>query len=162
MKEDDFQFTVMEQEEAEEIAFNWKYPGILSFYDMTKDEEELEDFLDPQIRGQNTFTVRKPGLTEILAFFNYDLIDNNTAEYWFGLNPLYMGKGYGKELIDYIEWAFITKKAVCKFVLAIAKLNQMGIKVFEKAGYEVVGHFYNKTNGGEYDFLKLEKRVGKC
>ena len=40
----DYTYTVMTQEEAEEIAYNWHYEGKYSFYDIEADEEDLAEF----------------------------------------------------------------------------------------------------------------------
>lgn len=159
VKEEDFLFRIMNQEEAEDIAYNWKYPGELSFYDMTEDEEDLEEFINPEIRGQNTFTVEKPGIKGIFAFFMYDLLDNETAEFGLGINPKYIGNGYGYELLEYIEWSFYTKKGVNRLIIAVAEFNKRAIKLYNKSGFNVVGQFENKTNGGVYSFLKMEKTI---
>ena len=39
-----YTYTVMTQEEAEEIAYNWHYEGKYSFYDIEADEEDLAEF----------------------------------------------------------------------------------------------------------------------
>ena len=47
----DYTYTVMTQEEAEEIAYNWHYEGKYSFYDIEADEEDLAEFLHDESRG---------------------------------------------------------------------------------------------------------------
>lgn len=42
----DYIFMDMNDDYAKEIAFEWKYSGVYSFYDMTADQEDLELFLD--------------------------------------------------------------------------------------------------------------------
>jgi [ribosomal protein S18]-alanine N-acetyltransferase len=44
-----YELHVMTQEQAEEIAFNWHYDGEYSFYDMEADQEDLEEFLNPEL-----------------------------------------------------------------------------------------------------------------
>lgn len=46
-----YTYTVMKQEEAEEIAYNWHYKGEYSFYDIKADEEDLAEFLEGESRG---------------------------------------------------------------------------------------------------------------
>lgn len=41
-----YSFVPMNKEYAQEIAYNWKYDKSYSFYDMTADEEDLEEFID--------------------------------------------------------------------------------------------------------------------
>ena len=47
----EYTYTVMTQEEAEEIAYNWHYEGKYSFYDIEADEEDLAEFLQDKSRG---------------------------------------------------------------------------------------------------------------
>ena len=45
----------MEQKEAEEIANNWKYEGIYSFYDYTNDLDDYQVLIDPKKKNRFTF-----------------------------------------------------------------------------------------------------------
>lgn len=159
MKEKVLFFEVLTQEEAVEIAYNWKYEGILSFYNMTSDLEDLHDFLDKNMRGQNTFSVRTQREKDIIAYFYYDLVDNNTAEIVLGINPIYLHKGYGSEIIQYAEEALHERKAIQKITVAVAKFNTFCIDFYQGLGYASVGKFENYTNGGLYTFLKMEKKL---
>ncbi len=51
----EYTYTVMTQEEAEEIAYNWHYEGKYSFYDIEADEEDLAEFLQDESRGLYIF-----------------------------------------------------------------------------------------------------------
>lgn len=48
-----FVFRPLSQRNALEIANEWKYDGIYSFYDMTADAEDYEEFVDETLRNQN-------------------------------------------------------------------------------------------------------------
>ncbi|MGH4120396.1 hypothetical protein [Clostridium sp.] len=41
-----YKFVPMNKEYANEIAYDWKYNRIYSFYDMTADENDLMEFLN--------------------------------------------------------------------------------------------------------------------
>ena len=45
----------MDQRSAQEIA-TWHYDGEYSFYDAEADQEDLEELLNPQLRGDSMFT----------------------------------------------------------------------------------------------------------
>ena len=47
----EYTYTVMTQEEAEEIAYNWHYEGKYSFYDIEADEEDLAEFYKIRVEG---------------------------------------------------------------------------------------------------------------
>ncbi|GGB46173.1 hypothetical protein GCM10011409_24680 [Lentibacillus populi] len=62
-----FDFKLMTQKQAEIIAYQWHYDGIYSFYDMESDEEDLEEFLDQDKRGESVFAVQKGN--DLIGFF---------------------------------------------------------------------------------------------
>lgn len=154
-------FEVMTQEEALDIAYNWKYEGELSFYNMTSDEEDLSNFLNEDARGQNTFSVRTPREKEIIAYFHYYLVDNNTAEIVLAINPIYLSKGYGSEIVLYAEEALFERKGVRKISVAVAAFNNLCKDFYESLDFKKVGKFKNQTNGGVFTFLKMEKNLVK-
>lgn len=149
----------MTQDEALEIAYNWVYEGEMSFYNMTSDQEDLKNFLNEETRGQNTFSVRTQREKEIIAYFHYYLVDNNTAEIVLAINPKLMSKGYGSEIIEYIEEALYERKGVRKLTVAVAKFNKPCTCFYQSQGFSSVGEFNNVTNGGVYTFLKMEKSL---
>jgi len=51
-----YNFCVMKQQEAEEIANTCKYDGIYSFYDQTNDLEDYKNFTDPKKRMDPHFS----------------------------------------------------------------------------------------------------------
>lgn len=159
MKEKVLFFEVMTQEEALEIAYNWVYEGEMSFYNMTSDQEDLSNFLNEEARGQNTFCVRTQREKEIIAYFHYYLIDNVTAEIVLAINPKLLSKGYGGEIVEYVEEALYKRKGVRKLTVAVAKFNKLCTHFYETQGFSSVGEFNNITNGGVYAFLKMEKAL---
>jgi len=152
-------FEVMTQEEALEIAYNWKYEGAMSFYNMTSDQEDLKNFLDVDARGQNTFSVRTKREKEMIAYFHYYLMDNSTAEIVLAINPNCLHKGYGSEIVEYVEEALSKRKGVNKLTVAVAQFNKTCITFYEGHGFISVGEFNNYTNGDIYTFLKMEKDI---
>ncbi|MCC9042396.1 GNAT family N-acetyltransferase [Myroides sp. M-43] len=160
MEEKKLFFEVMSHDEALEIAYNWKYEGELSFYNMTSDEDDLKTFLDDNARGQNTFSVRTQREEDMIAYFYYYLVDNYTAEIILAISPKHLHKGYGKEIIMYAEEALSERKAVRKIAVAVAAFNKSCIDFYEGLGFINVGKFKNQTNGGTHTFLKMEKTIG--
>lgn len=159
MKEKVLFFEVLTQDEALEIAYNWEYEGEMSFYNMTSDEDELKVFLNEEARGQNTFSVRTQRESEMIAYFNYYLMDNNTAEIVLAINPKFLNKGYGSEIMEYVIEALSKRKAVNKLTVAVAQFNKICRQFYENQGFKSVGEFNNQTNGGIYTFLKMEKNI---
>lgn len=48
-----FEFQRLSQSNALIIANEWKYDGEYSFYDMTADSEDYEEFIDEDLRNAN-------------------------------------------------------------------------------------------------------------
>ena len=59
----------LRQSNAEEIANNWHYEGIYSFYDMQADPEDYEEILSPEARGNHYYQVLKND--ELYGFFAF-------------------------------------------------------------------------------------------
>ncbi len=143
----------MTQEQAEDIAFNWHYDGDYSFYDMEADKEDLDEFLDPEQRGDSTFAVTKEN--ELAAFFSISETAGRTFEIGLGMRPDLTGQGSGmeflKEVLSFVELTYKPEK----ITLAVATFNQRAIKVYRKVGFTDVETFIQNTNGSTFKFLKM-------
>ncbi|MFD3446059.1 GNAT family N-acetyltransferase [Microbacteriaceae bacterium 4G12] len=149
----DFTFKVMTQDEAREIAYNWHYEGEYSFYDMEADMEDLEEFLNDEMRGDATFVVREND--RVVGFFSFHKIDNQTVDIGLGMRPDITGSGLGLKFVK-AGLAFSKEKYQPKYLtLSVATFNKRAIKVYKKAGFEAVGTFVQKTNGSCFEFLKM-------
>ena len=91
-----YNFKKMNKEYAEEIAYQWKYRGIYSFYDITADEDDLEEFLDPD-EWDNSFVVLNES-EQLIGFYSY-YFKEDIMWIGFGLKPTLTGKGYGAEFV---------------------------------------------------------------
>ncbi|GAA0492451.1 GNAT family protein [Salinibacillus aidingensis] len=152
-----YEFKQMTQEQAEQIAYNWHYEGIYSFYDIEADKEDMEEFLDSEQRGQSMFAVT--GNNELTGFFSINQVNNDTIDIGLGLRPDITGKGYGltflKEGLSFAEKNYNPGM----ITLSVATFNQRAIKVYKRAGFTEAGTFIQNTNGGQYEFLRM---VYKC
>lgn len=147
-------FTIMTQEQADNIAFNWHYDGEYSFYDMEADQEDLDEFLNPEKRGESTFAVTKEH--ELVAFLSVNKVSDGTFEIGLGMKPGLTGKGNGKEFVKKAI-AFIKSDFEAeKITLSVATFNQRAIKLYRKVGFKDVETFMQDTNGSTFEFLKME------
>ncbi|QTN01423.1 GNAT family N-acetyltransferase [Sediminibacillus dalangtanensis] len=144
----------MTQRQAEEIAYKWHYPGEYSFYDMEADEEDLEEFLDADQRGDDYYVVEKND--QLIGFFNFHQKQNGKVEIGLGMKPECTGKGRG---LDFLRAGLeLAIKTYCPsaVTLSVAAFNKRAIRLYQKAGFVVVGTFIQNTNGGSYDFVSME------
>lgn len=152
-----YQFSVLTQEQAEKIAYNWHYEDDYSFYDMEADKEDLDEFLDPDERGNSTFAVTKEN--ELVAFISICEVADKTLDIGLGMRPDLTGKGNGFEFLMACI-AFIQKEYKPeKITLSVATFNQRAIKLYRKVGFKEVETFMQDTNGSTFEFLKMEINV---
>ncbi|MFB4166942.1 GNAT family N-acetyltransferase [Virgibacillus sp. JSM 102003] len=147
-----YAFEIMTQEQAEDIAYNWHYDGIYSFYDMEADEEDLAEFLDSN-KQNSTYVVTKD--SAVVGFFSFNRIGNNTIDIGLGMRPDLTGSGSGSEFIKAgMEFAK-SNYSPDEITLSVATFNQRAIKVYRKIGFKDVETFMQDTNGSSFEFLKM-------
>lgn len=144
----------MTQEQAENIAFNWHYDDEYSFYNMEDDEEDLEEFLNPQERGNSTFAVTEAN--ELVAFFSYSKVADRTFDIGLGMRPDLTGKGNGIEFLRAVINFINAEVNPEKITLSVAIFNQRAIKLYRNIGFIDVNTFMQNTNGSTFEFLKME------
>ncbi|SET52857.1 ribosomal-protein-alanine N-acetyltransferase [Salinibacillus kushneri] len=153
-----YQFDVMTQEQAEHIAYKWHYDGIYSFYDMEADQEDLAEFLDSNKRGYSMFAVTKEN--DLVGFFSANQVGEDNVDIGFGMRPDLTGRGYGYHFLQ-TGLEFVIEIYHPKIItLSVATFNQRAIKLYKKLGFKEVQTFMQNTNGGEYEFLKMDYTFG--
>ena len=150
-----YEFLPMTDEAAEEIAYQWNYEGEYSFYNMTADQEDLEEFLDPERSGY--YTVEKDG--EMIGYFCFQKKESYSVDIGLGMKPALTGNGLGLEYVLQGMKFAIANYQPSKLSLSVATFNQRAINVYEKAGFLPLGTFMQDTNGSTYEFLKMEYEV---
>ncbi|PSL41012.1 ribosomal-protein-alanine N-acetyltransferase [Planomicrobium soli] len=149
----EYAFYPMTQEIAEEIAYQWHYDTEYSFYDMEADQEDLQEFVNPVIRGNSYFMVIQNN--ETIGFYCFHQITEKTIDMGLGMKPDLTGNGSGVEFLE-AGMAFLKSRFLPeKVTLSVATFNKRAIKVYKKIGFEENGTFIQATNGGNYEFLKM-------
>ncbi|MGR3764524.1 GNAT family N-acetyltransferase [Rossellomorea sp. NS-SX7] len=149
-----YRFEIMTQQQAEEIAYNWHYDGEYSFYDMEADEEDLAEFLDTESRRDKMFTVYNG--EEVIGFFSVYKTDHATYDIGLGMRPDFTGRSMGLEFLKAGLNFVISRFSPVKITLSVATFNLRAIKVYRKIGFEEKETFMQETNGGTYEFLRME------
>lgn len=154
-----FKFISMNSEYAHEITYNWKYDGIFSFYDMTADEEDLEEFLTEDRWGKNEFAVLNEE-NQLVGFYSY-YFEDEIIWIGFGLKPKLTSKGSGANFvnsgIDFAVEKFDYKKDYV--MLAVASFNQRAIRLYEKIGFKYIDKYIQHTNGKDFEFIRMKKYI---
>jgi len=150
-----FRFEKMNQQEAEDIALHWKYSGVYSFYDCTADADDYSEFMDASRRGDKYYACYMAG--EMIGFYSVEISHGDTAELGLGLKPEYTGRGMGLRFVCAVLKHILSLHRVRRLALSVALFNQRAIKVYKAAGFTETGTFTQRTNGGEYEFLGMEK-----
>ncbi len=148
-----FDIEPLAQSDAEAIA-SWHYEGEYAFYDAEADAEDLAELLDPTLRGDSMFAVRDDA-GELVGFFAYQNSDG-VVDFGLGLHPDLTGKGLGEHFVraglEFAQTRFSPKTVQ----LRVAAFNQRAIKVYERVGFNEVERYMNRTNGGEFEFVRME------
>lgn len=102
-----FNFQKLSQSNALIVADQWKYDGIYSFYDMTADLEDYEEFTDESLRNRNDHY--QAIVDDKLAGFFCVIPEDSVLEIGLGLRPDFCGKGFGKDFVKQILCFIQTK-----------------------------------------------------
>jgi ribosomal-protein-alanine N-acetyltransferase len=144
----------MVQKDAEAVA-RWQYPEPFSFYDWPADEDDLDELLDPDLRGESYFAVEDDEGT-LVGHFSFKP-EGRTLVVGLGLRPDLTGQGLGGSFLsaglDYGRERF----GPDHFSLAVATFNERAIKVYERAGFTRVRVYMHETNGREWEFLEMSR-----
>jgi ribosomal-protein-alanine N-acetyltransferase len=154
-----YKLVPMNKEYANEIAYNWKYDGIYSFYDMTADEDDLREFLNENSWTDHYFAVLDDK-SELVGFYSF-FFECGIMSIGFGLKPELTGRRSGSKFVI-VGINFGVEKFNYKqncIMLAVASFNKRAIKAYEKIGFQSVEKYMQKTNGGEFAFIKMKKGI---
>lgn len=156
-----YNFVPMNKEYANEIAYDWKYSGVCSFYDMTADEEDLKEFIDEE-SWKDIYSAVLNDKGELIGYYSF-FFENEIMWIGFGLKPELTGKGLGAEFvaagINFGLGKFNYKGEY--IMLVVAYFNKRAIKAYEKIGFEFIEKYMQETNGGEFEFIKMKKYIDK-
>ncbi|MCT4784873.1 GNAT family N-acetyltransferase [Exiguobacterium aestuarii] len=148
-------FHPLTQEQAELIAFEWRYEGDYAFYNMDADEEDLALFLDADERGETTFAILDDD--ELIGFVTLQFESTDTISIGLGMRPDLTGNRNGNRfLTSILDWIEVTYKP-CTIQLAVATFNKRAIRLYESLGFIPQETFMQETNGGVYPFLSMKR-----
>ncbi len=149
-----YRFRQMEEEEAVEIS-GWRYEPPYDFYDARSDLDDLEELLDPKRRKGAYFSVFDSGGV-LVGFFQFEK-EGKTVDVGLGMKPDLTGKGLGVGyLLAGLEFAR-RRFSPERFTLSVATFNERAIGVYERAGFRRGEVYPHETNGGEHEFLRMER-----
>lgn len=153
-----YRFVEMNNQYAKEII-GWHYYGTYSFYDMMADKEDLEEFMDSSNWPSKYFAVIDKN-DEIIGFFSFSF-SNGIMSIGLGMKPSLTGKGLGEEFINMgIKFGINHFSYANDYItLDVASFNKRAIKVYERIGFKIIGYYKQNTNGGEYEFVRMRKRI---
>lgn len=153
----EYNFVSMNKEYAHDIAYNWKYKDIYSFYDITADEDDLEEFLNEESWKDHYFVALNEK-SELVGFYSFSF-ENEIMWIGFGLKPELTGRKLGADFviagINFGVKKFNYEKNY--IMLAVASFNKRAIRMYENIGFQTVENYMQKTNGAEFEFIKMKK-----
>jgi len=156
MSSSGFRFRPMSQADAERIA-SWHYPAPYDFYDASADAEDLNELLDPALRGEEYVSVDDEA-DELAGFFQFKRRPD-AIEIGLGLHPDRTGRGLGATFLEAGLREAGSRFGPTRLVLAVATFNRRAITVYERAGFITVRVYEHSTNGGAWEFQEMELRA---
>ncbi|MGH4119509.1 GNAT family N-acetyltransferase [Clostridium sp.] len=154
-----YKFVPMNKNYANEIAYNWKYNGIYSFYDMTADEDDLMEFLNETSWTDHYFAALDDK-NELVGFYSF-FFEYEIMSIGLGLKPALTGRRIGPEFVNAginfgVEKFKYKKNCI---MLSVASFNNRAIRAYERLGFHYADKYMHKTNGGEFEFIKMKKII---
>jgi ribosomal-protein-alanine N-acetyltransferase len=143
----------MTQSEAKEIS-EWHYGGLYSFYDMSHDPKDLEEFLDFKNWKRDVFFSTLDLSQELIGFFEFRRV-SDAIHVGLGIRPDLTGKGLGK---DFVTSGLLFAQDlfnVGKFIVSVAQFNLRAIRLYRKLGFIQTKAFLEITNGEVYPFFEM-------
>jgi [ribosomal protein S18]-alanine N-acetyltransferase len=147
----------MSQADAETIA-GWHYPEPFSFYDFDADPNDVAELLDATSRGEDYVAV-EDDTGGLVGFFQFKRPHGPTLEIGLGLHPERTGQGLGSPFLEAgLEYAR-RRFAPERFTLSVATFNSRARAVYEKAGFTTTRTFTHSTNGGDWEFVEMQRQA---
>lgn len=153
---DYFYVMPLSQDLALEIATQWRYDVPYDFYNAAADPEDYAELVSAEARADRYFAVIRNGA--LMGYFCFEKT-NEGLELGLGMKPSYTGQGNGRAFYKTIEDYLKENLSPKKIRLAVAAFNERAQALYRAVGYTEVNHYPQKTNGGVYDFIAMEKEL---
>lgn len=154
-----FQINPMEEIYASQIV-EWHYGEPYTFYDFNSDLDDAADFVNFRKGPPDKYFSALDENGELVGFFEFTH-KGNYIEIGLGMRPDLTGKGFG---LDFLKEGlkFISERLhPASIRLKVAIFNVRAIKVYERAGFRIIGKLFINTNGSKYEFVEMELELRK-
>ena len=95
---------------------------------------------------------------ELVGFLAFNKVERG-LDLGLGLRPDLTGRGLGLGFVN-AGLEFAKSQFSPKVIqLRVAAFNERAIKVYKRVGFIEVERFLNRTNGGEFDFIRMELAI---
>ena len=146
----------MDDADAREISV-WRYEPPYDFYNGDADPADLAELLDPKRRKDVYFSVLDDG-DRLVGFFQFEN-EVKSVDVVPGLRPDLPGRGLGVEFV-LAGLAFARERfAPGRFTVSVATFNARAIRIYDRAGFRRGEVYTHETNGGEYEFPRMEREA---
>jgi len=146
----------MDDADALEIS-GWRYGKPYDFYDADRDPEDLAELRDPERRRDTYYSVLDAE-DRLVGFFQFEG-DDGAVDVGLGLRPDLTGRGLGPGFLRSGLRFARERFSPERFTLSVATFNARAIAVYERAGFRRGEVFMHETNGGEHEFLPMEREA---
>ncbi|MFC1525590.1 GNAT family N-acetyltransferase [Candidatus Latescibacterota bacterium] len=149
-----YRFEPMTAAAAEKIK-SWRYEPPFDFYDLDANPDDLAEFMDER-NWPDTFYAVHDEWGSLAGFFVFER-KGAAADIGLGLRPDLTGDGAGRRFVE-AGLAFGTESlGITSYRLEVARFNTRAISVYRRVGFTETTRFVQETNGGRYDFIRMER-----
>jgi len=171
-----YTFVPMNQDYAAAMVDTWKHDGEYAIYDYAN---EAEHILDSSGWGRGIFAVLGDD-GDLVGELSIEFLDENdqytdyeeygdealinSRQMWigFGLRPDLIGRGLGAGFVSAcVDFAVEHCRYQGEYArLGVALFNQRAIKVYERAGFQIVDHTTGDIGGKTFECVYMRKKLG--
>lgn len=146
-----FEWKWMSNEEALSIV-EWKYEGNDAYYNISDDDELLDEFLNP-FNWNHYVVIYESG--ELIAYCTYSP-KNDVVEMSLVLRPDLIGQGRGEPLMSYVMNLAKERYEPKKFIFHIPQYNKRALRATEKLGYKRTITSIVQKNNSQVPLVQME------
>lgn len=142
-------------EDKKEIK-NWKYDEQYSEFNYA-----LKDngWIDTYCCGEDTLCFSCKESNSLIGYFIF--IEKNNNEFRILINPKYLGKGFGKKIVEEALEMGFKELEFNEINLIVRKHHNVAIKLYETYGFKIIGETTEIIDGSKIDFYKMIKTKDK-
>lgn len=147
----------MDEESARTISL-WDFGDSYAYYNLNGEETAIQEFLNGHyyvvFKEEDIFGFFCDGDSAQVDMMSVNL---NEIDFGFALNPMFIGRGYGRSFIKMIMHFYHRYHDVCHFRLTVASFNTRAVYLYHRIGFEFKDEISMIENGTLTKFYVMRR-----